>query len=174
MSDTATQKTVASIEEGWETWAGSERTLGSMRLVDDVQEPGVLPIRLRPWLLQAFGLKIKYRGGRYCLAKIGSLSLSYRENNNTGKTIEKTTWLRCAVFRKLSRALSIWINKSLPFLPVCDPELHCEEDHSTGCHTPQTSLGRSRSVDGVVMTDQQIPGQGSSTDLCFSCSSVCH
>lgn len=48
MSDTATQKTVASIVEGCETWAGSDRTLGSMRLVDDVQDPGVLPVRARP------------------------------------------------------------------------------------------------------------------------------
>lgn len=48
MSDTATQNTVASIDEGWETWAGSERTLGSIRLVEDVQDPGFLPIRARP------------------------------------------------------------------------------------------------------------------------------
>lgn len=48
MSDTATQKTVASIDEGWETWAGSDRTLGSMRLVDDEQDPGVLPALARP------------------------------------------------------------------------------------------------------------------------------
>lgn len=48
MSDTATQKTVASIVEGWETWAGSDRTLGSIRLVDDEQDPGLLPVRARP------------------------------------------------------------------------------------------------------------------------------
>lgn len=57
MSDTATQNTVASIVDGWETCAGSDRTLGSIRLVDDVREPGVLPIRARPWLLQACKLK---------------------------------------------------------------------------------------------------------------------
>lgn len=48
MRATATQKTVASIVEGWETWAGSDSTLGSMRLVDEVQDPGVLPVRERP------------------------------------------------------------------------------------------------------------------------------
>lgn len=59
MRATATQKTVASIVEGWETWAGSDRTLGSMRLVEDVQDPGVLPVRARPWLLQACRFKYK-------------------------------------------------------------------------------------------------------------------
>lgn len=59
ISDTATQKTVASIDEGWETWAGSDSTLGSIRLVDDVQEPGVLPDRVRPWLLQACKLLVR-------------------------------------------------------------------------------------------------------------------
>ena len=48
MSDTATQNTVANMEEGWETWAGSDSTLGSMRLVEEVQDPGVLPGLARP------------------------------------------------------------------------------------------------------------------------------
>lgn len=45
MSDTATQKTVARIDEGWETCDGSDSALGSIRLVDDVQDPGVLAMR---------------------------------------------------------------------------------------------------------------------------------
>lgn len=48
MSDTATQNTVASIDDGWEICAGSDKTLGSIRLVDDVQDPGVLPDLARP------------------------------------------------------------------------------------------------------------------------------
>jgi hypothetical protein len=48
MSDTATQNTVANMDEGWETWAGSDSTLGSMRLVEEVQDPGVLPGLARP------------------------------------------------------------------------------------------------------------------------------
>lgn len=63
---------------------------------------------------------------------------------------------------------------SFYILPECDPELRCEEDHSTGCHTLQTFWVPSRNVGGVEMTDQQIPDQGNSTDLCSFCSSVCH
>jgi len=58
MSDTATQNTVASMDEGWETWAGSDNTLGSIRLVEEVQEPAVLPGLARPWVLHAWPFKI--------------------------------------------------------------------------------------------------------------------
>lgn len=70
MSDTATQKTVASIVEGWETWAGSDRTLGSIRLVDDVQDPGLLPVRERPWLLQACKSKTTWISEMHCVQQV--------------------------------------------------------------------------------------------------------
>lgn len=143
MSDTATQKTVARIVEGWETWAGSDRTLGSIRLVEDEHDPVLLPVRARPWLLQA----------------------CYSIKTDFAKMLR--FWHFCPVNLKCKSSTCAHV------LPVCVPEWRCEADHSNDGHIHQTFWELNRSAGGAVTTGRQTLGLGSWAGQCSFGSSVC-